>query len=64
MVVATIILVLFVLPAEYGKDPTGLGARLGVLNMSVEDENREEQKQHRSIFPLNIGFLEMTPKYQ
>lgn len=31
---ATIVLVLAVLPAEYGIDPTGIGARLGLLNLS------------------------------
>ena len=34
MVVATLALVLFVLPAEYGLDPTGLGDKLGITGMS------------------------------
>jgi len=46
---------LFVLPAEYGKDPTGLGEKLGVLNMSVEKEQDQAQQPHRSFAqPLEI----------
>ena len=32
--VAALILTLFILPAEYGVDPTGLGARMGLLALS------------------------------
>ena len=35
--VAVFILLAFVLPAEYGKDPTGLGKMFGVHKMSVAD---------------------------
>lgn len=58
IVAAAVILLLFVLPAEYGKDPTGLGARLGVLNMSVEDENSGEQKAH-TRYAQPLEFLEI-----
>ena len=35
--------VLFVLPAEYGIDPTGVGARLGLMNLAaVEDHDDDE----------------------
>lgn len=38
-VVAAAVLVLFVLPAEYGVDPTGIGARLGLTTIrETEDE--------------------------
>ena len=33
VVVAAAVLVLFVLPAEYGVDPTGIGARLGLMEI-------------------------------
>ena len=33
-VLASIALVLFVLPAEYGKDPTGIGAALGLTRLA------------------------------
>ncbi len=35
-VVAAAILFLFVLPAEYGVDPTGIGAKLGLTQMTAE----------------------------
>jgi hypothetical protein len=35
-VVALVILVVFIMPAEYGVDPTGLGARLGLVQMNEE----------------------------
>jgi hypothetical protein len=38
--IAAIALVVFVLPAEYGKDPTGLGAALGITKLApTEEEN-------------------------
>ena len=35
LVVAVIVLVAIVWPAEYGKDPTGIGALLGIEGMST-----------------------------
>lgn len=57
LIAAGIILLLFVLPAEYGKDPTGLGSRLGVLNMSVEDGSNNKPKSH-TRFEQSLEFLE------
>lgn len=37
-VVAGVILVLFVLPAEYGIDPTGTGSKLGLTQMTAPQE--------------------------
>jgi hypothetical protein len=39
-VVAAAVLVLFVLPAEYGVDPTGIGARVGLMGIrEAEDKD-------------------------
>ncbi len=35
-VIALAILLIFILPAEYGADPTGIGARLGLMQMNAE----------------------------
>ena len=35
-VIALVVLLLFVLPAEYGVDPTGIGTRLGLMQMNAE----------------------------
>jgi len=35
LVVALIVLVTWIWPAEYGRDPTGIGALLGIKNMSM-----------------------------
>ena len=37
VVVALIILVMFILPAEFGTDPTGMGEKLGVTDMSLDE---------------------------
>ncbi len=37
IVAALFILMVFILPAEFGKDITGLGAKFGVNNMSTDD---------------------------
>jgi len=39
ILVAAAIVVVFILPAEYGKDPTGLGRALGLNVLSEEPEN-------------------------
>ncbi len=36
LAVATVILALFILPSEYGIDPTGLGQRMGLLALSPQ----------------------------
>ncbi len=38
LVVAVLVTVLFVMPAEFGVDPTGIGARLGLLDIGASAE--------------------------
>lgn len=38
LVAALIVTVLFVLPAEFGVDPTGVGAKLGLLDIAATEE--------------------------
>ncbi len=38
IVVAAALLMVFVLPAEYGLDPTGFGTKMGLTNLSVTHE--------------------------
>jgi hypothetical protein len=42
LVAAIIVTVLFVLPAEFGVDPTGVGAKLGLLDIAATAESLEE----------------------
>lgn len=58
MVVAAVGLTVFVLPAEYGIDPTGAGEALGLtqLSQSGEDENiylERGQARTNVLFPLD-----------
>lgn len=39
---AILAVVLFVLPAEYGVDPTGLGAKLGLTRLAAVEEDHDE----------------------
>lgn len=41
LIAAIVVTVLFVLPAEYGVDPTGLGAKLGLLDIAATAESLE-----------------------
>lgn len=41
LVAAAVVTVLFVLPAEYGVDPTGIGAKLGLLDLADATESVE-----------------------
>ena len=40
LVAAAVVTVLFVLPAEYGVDPTGLAAKLGLLDLAAPAGSR------------------------
>ncbi|HWK42335.1 MAG TPA: hypothetical protein VNR60_10420 [Croceibacterium sp.] len=58
--IAAVALVVFVLPAEYGIDPTGAGKALGVtkLNAPAEEENiylKRGQARTNVMFPLKEG---------
>jgi hypothetical protein len=41
LVAAAVVTVMFVLPAEYGVDPTGIGAKLGLLDIAATAETLE-----------------------
>ena len=41
LVAAAVVTVLFVLPAEFGVDPTGIGAKLGLLDLADTAESAE-----------------------
>jgi hypothetical protein len=58
--VAVVLLVLFVLPAEYGFDPTGLGKALGVTNLSVEESNTNAEPFEASDVPYTSIAEEIT----
>lgn len=42
LVIAFIVTILFILPAEYGVDPTGIGAKLGLLDLAETEEGVNE----------------------
>jgi len=42
LVTAIVVAVLFVLPAEYGVDPTGVGEKLGLLNLGGTDQDTSD----------------------
>ena len=42
LVAAVVATVLFVMPAEYGVDPTGIGAKLGLLELTEADEHADD----------------------
>lgn len=42
LLVAMIVTVVFVLPAEYGVDPTGIGAKLGILQLAETTQAEED----------------------
>lgn len=41
LVAAVVVTIFFVLPAEYGIDPTGIGAKFGLVNLSATAENTD-----------------------
>lgn len=52
LVAAVVVTVLFVMPAEYGVDPTGVGAKLGLLDLAaVDDDHEEEQEEEHDDAP-------------
>lgn len=44
-IAAIVVTVLFVLPTEYGIDPTGVGAQLGLLDLGAIDDGRSDDDQ-------------------
>lgn len=56
--VAAVALVVFVLPAEYGIDPTGAGKALGITQLSGEGENiylKRGQARKSTLFGLDAS---------
>ncbi|MBX2849971.1 MAG: hypothetical protein KTR16_16720 [Acidiferrobacterales bacterium] len=51
IIAAFFILLVFILPAEFGKDITGLGAKIGVQNMSTD--TAEDSAEIESATPSN-----------
>ena len=43
LIAAIVVAVLFVLPAEYGVDPTGVGEKLGLLDLGLPDSDDRSQ---------------------
>jgi len=42
LIIAFVVTFLFVLPAEYGVDPTGIGTKLGLLDLAATEESADE----------------------
>jgi hypothetical protein len=62
-VVAVLVLTVAVLPAEYGIDPTGIGARLGLTTMSEPDEvNAMEANTGESAAAESVSVLDAVWK--
>ena len=57
-VVAAIVLIVFVLPAEYGVDPTGIGARIGLTAMNEPqdeaDASSTEAIVSSAVTPISV----------
>ena len=63
LVAAVIVTVLFVMPAEFGIDPTGVGAKLGLLDLSAIDASQEQSDESRALireFRMNLIFTNRT----
>jgi hypothetical protein len=55
LVAAVIVTVLFVMPAEFGIDPTGVGAQLGLLDLSAIDSSQEQSDDSDSAVNMIEG---------
>ncbi len=53
LIAAVVVAVLFILPAEYGVDPTGIGSKLGLLDLAAtEDQSGDvEPRMVTGAFP-------------
>ena len=54
-VAAIVVTVLFVLPAEYGVDPTGVGARLGLLDLGGIDRAQSADEDQVDLLRVILG---------
>ena len=48
-IVAFLVTVLFVLPAEYGKDPTGIGQKLGLMDLGDVDTEQSSEETPSTV---------------
>ena len=46
LIAAVIVTVIFIMPAEYGVDPTGIGGKLGLLNLTQAEIGTEAEVEH------------------
>ena len=63
IMVAIILLVMVILPAEYGTDPTGVGKLLGLkemgeIKMNLLDEFQKESSQENAVSSMDIDHTE------
>ena len=63
IIVAIILLVMVILPAEYGTDPTGVGKQLGLkemgeIKMSLLDETQKKSSQENAASSIDIDHTE------
>tara|TARA_B110000438_G_C15797466_1_gene643526 strand:- start:1113 stop:1709 length:597 start_codon:yes stop_codon:yes gene_type:complete len=63
IIVAIILLVMVILPAEYGTDPTGVGKQLGLkemgeIKMSLLDETQKKSSQENAVSSIDIDHTE------
>ncbi|MGX7896839.1 hypothetical protein [Tsuneonella sp. HG222] len=49
LAVAAAVVLVFVMPAEYGKDPTGLGTALGLTKLSEPGKNEEQLRGEKRV---------------
>ena len=61
VVVAALVLMLFVLPAEYGVDPTGIGTRIGLTAMSQPEEEVAQPEAPAETLAAASEQSPMTP---
>ena len=65
IIVAIILLVMVILPAEYGTDPTGVGKLLGLkemgeIKMSLLEESQNELSQENNTSSIDTDSLDKT----
>jgi len=65
LTIAVVLLLCIVIPAEYGKDPTGVGKLLGlkemgVIKMRLEKESLHEKQVHNEHISLKAEIIESS----
>jgi len=55
MIVAAVVTVILVLPAEYGIDPTGVGGKLGLLDLGGSDAQRSNDSATEDASQIVLG---------